>query len=68
MFSQKIEWCLIMLVIMNVAAITLGTVNSIYAQAGFWLNGFEGLCVAVFGFRRRGAGCDSNQYYRRGIH
>jgi hypothetical protein len=47
MFSQKIEWFLIMLVLMNVAAITLGTVNSIYAQAGFWLNGFEGFCVAV---------------------
>lgn len=48
MFSRKIEWCLISLVILNVTAITLGTVKSIYEEIGIWLYWFEGFCVAVF--------------------
>lgn len=48
MFSRKIEWCLISLVIFNVTAITLGTVKSIYEEVGTWLYWFEGFCVAVF--------------------
>lgn len=48
MFSRKIEWFLIALVILNVTAITLGTVKSIYSEVGTWLYLFEAFCVAVF--------------------
>lgn len=48
MFSRKIEWFLMALVILNITAITLGTVKSIYSEVGAWLYWFEGFCVAVF--------------------
>ncbi len=48
MFSRKVEWFLIVLVILNVTAITLGTVRSIYSEVGTWLYWFEGFCVTVF--------------------
>ncbi|MBI5889313.1 MAG: ion transporter [Nitrosomonadales bacterium] len=48
MFSQKVEWFLIVLVILNVTAITLGTVKTIYSDIGAWLYIFEGFCVTVF--------------------
>lgn len=48
MFSRKTEWFLIVLVIFNVSAITVGTVKSIYSEVGTWLYLFEGFCVTVF--------------------
>lgn len=48
MFSQKTEWFLMTLVILNIIAITLGTVKSIYSEVGVWLYWFEVFCVAVF--------------------
>lgn len=48
MFSQKIEWFLISLILLNVAAITVGTVPSIYAEHGAELRTFELFCVLVF--------------------
>lgn len=48
MFSKKIELFLVVLVVLNVTAITLGTVKSIYSAIGGWLYGFEGFCVTVF--------------------
>lgn len=48
MFSQKIEWFIISLILLNVTAITLGTVQSIQAEYGVALRTFELLCVLVF--------------------
>jgi voltage-gated potassium channel len=48
MFSQKIEWFIISLILLNVTAITLGTVQSIQAEYGTSLRGFELFCVLVF--------------------
>lgn len=48
MLSRKIEWCLIAPIILNVAAITLGTVKSIDEEIGAWLHWFERFCVTVF--------------------
>lgn len=48
MFSQKIEWFLIILILLNVTVITVGTVPSIYAEHGTALRSFELFCVLVF--------------------
>lgn len=50
MLSKKIEWCLIVLVILNVLAITLGTVEEIQFAYKNILDMFESFCVFVFAF------------------